>query len=392
MMENALEKILSISLYSFIPLRIKLLTPLLQSLKKRKKLNTLLVQRIQKNLKKRKKKQKKKLEKSDKSNKTDNIDKAEKKKSKDIIISTADITNPTPATITPTTDPPPPITTNSILSQDVRTEIIIYRSLLQSTLLGTNKVSVDIKKLLAKHRNDNGISLADHLQLLGQFGWTPDEYELGEKEQEDVDLEIEREILKNPNGFQIISITSSQSNPKEEIVWSKVTAKFFQTTKKGKANYTIEKIELIVNTSLKRAFDQKRNELSANSKARGNVQWGFHGNIMPVLRKVAEEGFKPPEDSVHKAVLATGFYFSLFSDYAIINGKGLNQVLVCSLLPGETYQCQGKVTNDRSKQDGFDSNYSANGTGIIVFDPPQILPKYIVSFSVQEAKERVQED
>jgi len=75
----------------------------------------------------------------------------------------------------------------------------------------------------------------------------------------------------------------------------------------------------------------------------------------------------------------------------IISPKGLNQVLVCSLLPGEILQCKGK-TNDRSKQQGYDSNYSLNGTGIIVFETSQILPKYIITFSVEEAKEREQED
>jgi len=114
---------------------------------------------------------------------------------------------------------------------------------------------------------------------------------------------------------------------------------------------------------------------------------------MALIYNIAKEGFKPPEAATpHQNVLASGYYFSLFSDYAIINGKGLNQVLVCSLLPGITYQFKGKVTNDRSKQPGFDSNYSPNGTGIVVFDSYQILPKYIVTFSVEAAKEREQED
>jgi len=254
-----------------------------------------------------------------------------------------------------------------------------------------NKLSIDVKKLLLKHRNDNGITLIEHLQLLGQFGWTPDEYELGEKEQEEYDLEEEREILKDPQGFKVIYIESGSAKPnsREEIVWAKVTTKFFQTTKKGKGNYTIAKIGVIVNTALKRQFEQKRAQLSAIAKNRGNNQWGFHGNAVTVLLSLAQEGFKLPENPQAK-VTATGFYFSLFSDYATLGGKGgTHQVLVCSLLPGESFQSK---VNERNRQPGFDSNYSPNGNGLIVFEPAQILPKYIITFSAQEAQEREQED
>jgi hypothetical protein len=40
---------------------------------------------------------------------------------------------------------------------------------------------------------------------------------------------------------------------------------------------------------------------------------------------------------------------------------------------------------------GYDSHTSPKGSEFVIFDPAQILPKYIVSFKEKPAKEREQE-
>ncbi len=70
--------------------------------------------------------------------------------------------------------PPQPIVTS--LTPDLQG----YESILQITL-GKNKISPDEKKLLRQYRKKHGISDADHVKLLKQFGWTEDEYEDGER-------------------------------------------------------------------------------------------------------------------------------------------------------------------------------------------------------------------
>jgi len=289
--------------------------------------------------------------------------------------------------------------------QQTRPALVVYRSFLQSSLVGTRKLSVDVKRVLQTHRNANGITLEEHMQLLGQFGWTADEYELGEKEPEQVDLEEEREILKDAEGFKIIQIPANHPpSSAMEVVWAKASAKFFQTMKKAQGNYTIEGLGVIVNTKLRRSYEQKRAELVAISEKKGTIQWGFHGSTPESILAIAKEGFKHPDDLkkgkgkkkvtvLDDGYYGKGIYFSLYSDYAMwySEERGSNQVLLCSLLPGETFQCTDRM-DGQGKEPGYDSHYSPKGNEIIVFESSQILPRYVITFSEQEAKEREQED
>jgi hypothetical protein len=40
---------------------------------------------------------------------------------------------------------------------------------------------------------------------------------------------------------------------------------------------------------------------------------------------------------------------------------------------------------------GYDCHVSPKGNEVVIFEPAQILPKYIISFEEKEAKEREQE-
>jgi len=60
--------------------------------------------------------------------------------------------------------------------------------------------------------------------------------------------------------------------------------------------------------------------------------------------------------------------------------RGSNQVLLCSLLPGNTFQCTERM-DGKDRQAGFDSHYSPKGHEIIVFESAQILPRYVITFS-----------
>jgi len=71
--------------------------------------------------------------------------------------------------------------------------------------------------------------------------------------------------------------------------------------------------------------------------------------------------------------------------------RGSNQVLLCALLPGESFQCTNRM-DGKDKEPGYDSHYSPKGNEIIVFEACQILPRFVITFSKQEAKEREQED
>lgn len=42
-------------------------------------------------------------------------------------------------------------------------------------------------------------------------------------------------------------------------------------------------------------------------------------------------------------------------------------------------------------QPGYDSHISPKGNELVIFDPDQILPRYIITFVEKEAEEREQE-
>eukprot|EP01126_Amoeba_proteus_P062662 TRINITY_DN8558_c0_g2_i2.p1 TRINITY_DN8558_c0_g2~~TRINITY_DN8558_c0_g2_i2.p1 ORF type:complete len:508 (+),score=138.17 TRINITY_DN8558_c0_g2_i2:90-1613(+) len=175
----------------------------------------------------------------------------------------------------------------------IRPDLEAYKIMLESALI-SYKVSVENKRLLQNVRKAKNISMDEHNRLLGQYGWTPDEYELGEKEI-DVDLQQEKEILAKENGFSIITLKKDQHlNKEEETVWAKASAKFFQTMAKAQGNYEIASLGIVVNTQLKNRFEKKKKEMEVSDSKRGIVSWGFHGSSQNSIMAISKEGFFLP--------------------------------------------------------------------------------------------------
>jgi len=165
--------------------------------------------------------------------------------------------------------------------------------------------------------------------------------------------------------------------------------------KKAQGKFKIVKIGVIVNTRLRRQYEQKRKIYLDTSEARGTIQWGFHGSTAQSILAISKEGFKHPDDLAKKkgvsllddGYFGRGIYFSLYSDYAMwySEERGSDQVLLCSLIPGNTFQCTERMDGS-DRQAGFDSHYSPKGHEIIVFESAQILPRYIITFSQDSEK------
>ena len=84
-------------------------------------------------------------------------------------------------------------------------------------------------------------------------------YTDGEKKDTDIELDEEREVYKDPNGFKIITIYNNKKKTRqEEIVWASASAKFYQTMSKAQANYTIKSIGVVCNTKLRNAYLAKK--------------------------------------------------------------------------------------------------------------------------------------
>lgn len=55
------------------------------------------------------------------------------------------------------------------------------------------------------------------------------------------------------------------------------------------------------------------------------------------------------------------------------------------------YACAFTRMDGQGLMHGYDSHSSPKGNEIVLFDPAQILPRYIVTFVSKEAEEREQE-
>jgi len=159
-------------------------------------------------------------------------------------------------------DKPVPSPLKKTLSTDdlrmsMRPQLEEYKAILKFALPG-NTISAEDKRKLRQIRQEKNITPHEHDQLLGQFGWTADEYEDGEKQLDEIELDLERGILKDINGYHIHKIVEGSMNKQEEVVWAKATSKFYQTMSKAQANYSIVSVELIVNTQLKKTTMLKK--------------------------------------------------------------------------------------------------------------------------------------
>jgi len=145
--------------------------------------------------------------------------------------------------------------------------------------------------------------------------------------------------------------------------------------------------------------------------------WGFHGTSGDSIQKISASNFlhpdalkqlaaqkgkkkpvakhkmkeKPPE-ILDDGYYGKGIYFTMFSDYALWYSEERNsdQVLLCKLLPGKSFKCTKRM-DGQGLVKGHHSHISPKGNEIVIFDPDQILPRYIIYFESKEAGEREQE-
>jgi len=196
-----------------------------------------------------------------------------------------------------------------------------YKAVLK-TALSSNTISVEKKRFLRQFREDHKISNEEHNMALGYLGWTSGEYEDGERIII-FELEEEREIFMDDNGFKILTLYPGQSMTKEqENIWSIATSKYYQTMSVAQGNYEIESIGVIINTRSQKKFEKQRNKLKILNPEYGEEKWGFHGTSVASISSIAQGGFKAPEELkkdkkvkiLDEGYFGKGMYFSIYSD------------------------------------------------------------------------------
>jgi aprataxin and PNK-like factor len=290
-----------------------------------------------------------------------------------------------------------------------------YKKLL-TVILQKPKISNDEKRVLREYRKSCGVDELHHENLLGQLGWTADEYDAGEKADDDIDLWNEEKKLLDSNSNGIIWLSKDQVKTKDqENVFARVTARFFSTMSVAQANHQMLKLGIIVNPEGRRKFLQRKEEFRSKSVPHEH-EWAFHGTSVKSVDGIAATGFlhpsaikaaapKPkgkakPKKSTAPAGITlldegyygNGIYFSTFSDYAMwySEERESDRMLLCKVLRGNSYRCDKRIDGGGLVK-GYHSHHSPGGNEIVIFEPEQILPRYILIFSSQDAEEREQE-
>eukprot|EP01087_Luapelamoeba_hula_P013060 TRINITY_DN3710_c0_g1_i1.p1 TRINITY_DN3710_c0_g1~~TRINITY_DN3710_c0_g1_i1.p1 ORF type:complete len:336 (+),score=63.11 TRINITY_DN3710_c0_g1_i1:506-1513(+) len=314
-----------------------------------------------------------------------------------------------------------------------RASVSRYRDVV-SVVLSKSKITVEERRMLRGFRRTFGISDQEHIGILKEFDWSEDQYEDGEKPDTSVELDEELAILQSPSGFGIIKLRrEDKMNEQKENVFSRVNTRFYETMSKAQANYRIKEVWVIVNRNIKETFEDKKSEFKSQGKDINEI-YAFHGSTRESIMAIANTNFFRPDElpqvddkptpkvknkgkgagkgKSSKAggskktkgkkknkveVLDDGFfgkgiYFSLYSDYALwySEERQSDQILLCKLVRGNSYQCSGRM-DGAGQHDGADCHYSPKGNEIILFDPAQVVPRYIITFEVKDAEEREQE-
>ena len=82
-------------------------------------------------------------------------------------------------------------------------------------------------------------------------------------------------------------------------------------------------------------------------------------------------------------------YTSEFPDVSIDYTGGANKLLLCKILPGRSFDVSS-TCNMQPLQAGYDSHrvqkHDKDGWAIVIANPDQILPCYVLSFSKLHVK------
>ena len=118
----------------------------------------------------------------------------------------------------------------AVVSEEKTTKVTTleaYKQLLV-VALQDNRISADEKRLVRRFRQQLGLSVDQHAVILGQIGWSEEDYEDGVKRVTDFELQEEARMLQNGEKG-VVWLSATQGGPDGELVFSRVCSKFFQT-------------------------------------------------------------------------------------------------------------------------------------------------------------------
>ena len=141
----------------------------------------------------------------------------------------------------------------------------------------------------------------------------------------------------------------------------------------------VSQVDYYVNAHLVKIFQQKMDDF----KSRGvdsRFILGFHGTSSNNIDAIVKKNFDMSQ--IIRAAHGRGIYFSEFPDVSIGYAQGSNQLLLCRVLPGKSYDgSAGVMGNIPHGYDSIRVSQGSQGQGwaIVIDNADQILPCYVIT-------------
>ena len=164
-----------------------------------------------------------------------------------------------------------------------------------------------------------------------------------------------------------------------------------QFNRMGRRQYKVESVDYYINPPVLEKFNQMQASMESKygkQTTESKFILGFHGTKVDNIEAIVKENF-----DVSKAdtcLYGVGIYFSEFPHVSIGYARGANKLLLCKILPGRSFDVSVSC-NMQPLQAGYDSHRvqkddKDNGWAIVIANPDQILPCYVLSFSELRVK------
>lgn len=245
--------------------------------------------------------------------------------------------------------------------------------------------------------NDAFRHLCESLDIIGQ-GWVADKLRATEGGGDAVDAEAAvggASARQDPHLYHL----AKTGNTKKE--YDGIEAKVMDYIRREhKWTPEITCIEKAVNSKeLKKKWETAKENMCDPEK---KSELKFHGTDSTAVACILRDGFRLVDKASGKrSMFGKGVYFASDSSKAAQERytKGSHMLLVCDVLLGKAKHVdrhQKDMTYEKLRAEGYDSLYAMPGTretgGVhnaefVVYRPEQALPKYVVHYTCEKAKE-----
>jgi len=250
--------------------------------------------------------------------------------------------------------------------------VIGYNNLVKAILAGKQRITTEEKRMLRLFRTENQITKQEHQRAVEASGWTTDEFEDGEKLAEIiglVDLNEEMDFFRDVNAGDIhrLPVNPAKKLSKEHRnLFDQIAATFYQSIQNSDKNFTVEKVDVLVNRAMTQDFIEQRKQDPQNTFEEMNI---YIGGSEEGIKNVIQYGI--PDDNKKRKKPTISLFRNADSAVEASEDFGTEHVLMLKVLVNAKKNTAKKAV-DKST--------------IVA-----AIPRYQVYFTSRDEEEREQE-